>query len=415
MSQPSDRTSPRYAMLHTMSPLQPSTTSIRREATTRSATAPYLTSFVAMGVCTMLLGPSLETFQKVSGSTTSDIGILFTAASIGYLIGVTASGQWVVRHSAHAALAIGIVLMAGAAALLPSMHSLAAIFAMQTMLGIGIGWIEIPANSAILWRHGGGRAINALHASFAIGAVLAPVIIGRSLAWTDGLGTGYAVAAMLALTPLLLVVRAESPMNPHEDHGRGIPNGSHALVIIGAMFFALYVGVEITFAGWIYQYVEARGFATAAGATAFGATFLGAFAVGRIVGVPIAQRLTATRMLCLDHAIALGALAIVAIGRSSVAALVTGTVLFGFGIASMFASMLSLSEQHVAATGTVTSVYLAGSSLGAMTLPWATGKLLSRYGPNAFPAAAAASTLLTATAVVLFVATSQRTARSSSA
>ena len=218
---------------------------------------------------------------------------------------------------------------------------------------------------------------------------------------------GYGAAALIAIVPLLLVLRVETPNNPHEDHGRGIPAGSRPLVVIGTIFFALYVGVEITFAGWIYRYAEARGFANASGATVFGALFLGAFAVGRIIGVPIAQRLSAKRMLYLDHALALAALFILVVGRFSVGALAVGTVLFGIGVASMFASMLSLSEAHVAATGTVTSLYLVGSSVGSMTLPWATGNLLTRFGPNAFPAVAMGSTLLTFVTVVLFVAVSR--------
>ena len=303
---------------------------------TRSATPAYLTSFVAMGVCTMLIGPSLESLRAISGTASSDIGILFTAGSIGYLLGVTASGQWIARQSAHAALVIGIVLMASAALILPSMHSLRAIFGVQVMLGFGIGWIEIPANSAILWRHGGGRVINALHASFAIGAVVAPMAVGRSLAWTQGLGAAYGFAALIAVVPLCLVLRVESPANPHEDHGRGIPDGTRLLVAIGTMFFMLYVGAEITFAGWIYRYAEARGFANASGATVFGAIFLGAFAIGRIAGVPLAQRMSATQMLYLDHGLALTALLVIVVGRFSVAALVIGTVLFGFGVASMW-------------------------------------------------------------------------------
>jgi MFS transporter, FHS family, Na+ dependent glucose transporter 1 len=374
----------------------------------RSAIPGYLSSFVAMGVCTMLLGPSLESFRQVSGTAAADIGILFTASSIGYLLGVTASGQWVAQHSAHAALAMGIVMMASAAALLPSMQSLSAIFAFEILLGFGIGWIEIPANSGILWNHGGGRAINALHACFAIGAVLAPIIVGRSIAWTHGLGAGYAIAACIAIIPLCLIARVASPRNPHEDHGRGIPTGSRTLVIVGAVFFALYVGAEMTFAGWIYRYVETRGFANASDATVFGALFLAAFAVGRIVGIPIARHLSALQTLYLDHAIALAALAVLAIGRFSVVALVMGTVLFGVGIASMFASMLSLSNDHVAATGTVTSLYLIGSSVGTMTLPWATGRLLSRFGPGALPAVAATSTVLTLAAVTVFVAVAKR-------
>ncbi len=368
----------------------------------RAALGGYLSAFVAMGVCTMLLGPSLDTIATTTHTPTANIGVLFTASSIGYLLGVTASGQWITHRSVHRALIAGVAMMMAAVVLIPSATSLLAVFGCEILLGFGIGWIEIPANSAILWNHGGGRAINALHAAFAIGAVLAPVIVGRSLAWSHSLRGGYLVAGVIAMVPLLLLRGRRPPTNPHVDHGRGIPTGARALTAVGTLFFAFYVGVEITFAGWIYKYAQARGVATSTNATIFGAVFLGAFAVGRVIGVPIARRLAPHQVLYIDHAIAVAGIIVLMIAPRNLAALLAGTIIFGLGIASMFASMLGLSEMHVAATSTVTSIYLVGSSVGTMVLPWVTGRLLAAHGPGALPIVALISTSLTLLTVWAF-------------
>ncbi len=382
----------------------------KSRAPTRPATPAYLGSFVAMGVCTMLLGPSLETLGRTTHTATANIGILFTASSIGYLLGVAASGQWLNTRSAHPALVMGMVTMTVAVTAIPMAHSLQAVFGCEVLLGFGIGWIEIPANSAILWGHGGGRAINALHASFAIGAVCAPIIVGRSIAWSHGLRLGYLVAGIIALCPIFALRSGRAPENPHVDHGRGIPRGTRRLTAIGTTFFFFYVGAEMSFAGWIYKYVADRGVASGTTTTVFGAAFLGAFAIGRIGGVPIARHLSAARTLYIDHLVSGFALAILLIGGSNVVALFIGTALFGLGLASMFASMLSLSERHVAPTGTVTSVYLIGSSVGTMTIPWFTGRLFARYGPGALPTVAGIGICATLFTVVAFQRSAQQRA-----
>jgi hypothetical protein len=65
--------------------------------------------------------------------------------------------------------------------------------------------------------------------------------------------------------------------------------------------------------------------------------------------------------------------------------------------------MLSVSETAVPATGTVTSLYLVGSGLGAMALPWAIGALLEAQGAVALPAVALAGVTAAAGTAIAFV------------
>ena len=367
-----------------------------------TATLAYLLAFVAMGVSTMLLGPSIDALRHSVHATPASIGILFTASSIGYLIGVALAGQLIVAHSGHAVLRFGLVVMATSVVALPFGRSLPTLFALQIAIGFGIGCIEIPCNSLVLWASGGGAALNALHASFALGAVCAPLLVGRSLAWTDGLKTGYVVAAAVALVPLVCLGRRPSPPNPHKAHGRGIPGGARLLTALGAIWFFAYVGVEVSFAGWIYKYAQAHHVANAQQSTFVGAGFLAAFAVGRVAGVPIARRWSAIQMLAIDHVLAALALGGLLVGGNNAVIIWSATIVFGLGVASMFAAMLSLSDHLVPATGTITSVYLVGSSFGAMLLPSTMGGLIERFGAIALPIECLIGLALTASAVIAF-------------
>jgi fucose permease len=63
-------------------------------------------------------------------------------------------------------------------------------------------------------------------------------------------------------------------------------------------------------------------------------------------------------------------------------------------MASMFATMISFAETRMRITGKVTSIFLAGSSLGGMTLPWLVGQLFETVGPNAMVWAVLITTLM---------------------
>ena len=83
-------------------------------------------------------------------------------------------------------------------------------------------------------------------------------------------------------------------------------------------------------------------------------------------------------------------------------------LLFGLGMASMFANMLGMSEPLVPSTGTVTSLYLVGSSLGGIVVTGSMGALLDRYGAVALPVVAAIGTLATLAIVVALELSARR-------
>lgn len=364
--------------------------------------AAYLGAFGAMGVVQLALGPSLATLRAHTHATTATIGVLFTVGSAGYLAGVLLAGQVVARRDVHRVLQAGLVLVALGALLVPRPRALAVLAAVELLIGFGTGLIEIAANATVLWRRGSPAALNALHASFAVGATVVPIVVGRSIAWTDGIDAAWLVVALVAFLPAVALARRAGPPNPHLEVGRGVPRGTRALTALAAAWFGMYVGVEIGVAGWIYDYARHRGVHSTQTATLLGAVFLGAFAVGRIAGVPIARRMAPARLLAVDHVVALGAAVILLVGGDRRIAMFGGAALFALGLASMFPSMLSMSERFVPATGTVTSLYFVGAAAGTMVIPWLIGGLLETVGAKALPVVAITGVALAGVTALVF-------------
>ena len=290
------------------------------------APAAYLGSFIMVGVGMSILGPSLRRLAEVTGSTEATLGILFTTASIGYLAGITIGGRLIVRRSGHAILVGGLVIMTAGAVAVPFARTVTSLIVAEFVLGLATGLVEVPCNSLILWTHGGGALLNALHACWSVGAVIAPLVVGASIAVTGGLPAAYLVVAATTLVPLVALRGRRSPPNPHHEVGHGIPDSSRRLVVIGACFYVAYIGIQAGFAGWIYTFAEDRGL-TGATATLLGAAFLGTFAVGRLVSIPIAVRVDPRRVLLVDHAIVFVGLGVLLVSGRSSALIWAGTVI----------------------------------------------------------------------------------------
>jgi len=377
-------------------------------ATGARSTPLHLGAFIVLGSGTLLLGPSLDSLRDAAGVSKSRIGLLFTATAIGYLLGSLAAGRVLQRQPAHRVLAIGAFIMSAALLSITTVHALGTLALFEALLGLGAGLVDVTGNTVVLWIHKGGPIMNALHLCFGIGATLAPVLVGRSLAWSDGIAWAYVIVAAAFAVLGLLALSRPSPTDPHMVGERGLPSGKGKLVALGVAFFVSYVGVELGFSGWIFDYGVARGLDRVGQASWLGTGFLAAFTLGRLLSIPIAGRLRPLAVLGGDVLLCVVGLAILLMGRSDLAAMWAGTVVFGLGTASMFPTMLSLAEPHIPSTSAVTSAFLVGAALGSMFVPWIIGALIDRSGASAMPWVVLAGTVICALVIVAFDRTAKR-------
>src|SRR6266853_929179 len=63
-----------------------------RQASCNTTTAGYFAAFVALGLTTGLLGPTLPGLASQTSASLSAISYLFTARSLGYVLGATGGG-----------------------------------------------------------------------------------------------------------------------------------------------------------------------------------------------------------------------------------------------------------------------------------------------------------------------------------
>jgi MFS transporter, FHS family, Na+ dependent glucose transporter 1 len=368
------------------------------------ATPVFLSSFVGLGLVALMLGPSVNQFAVRSEVSKDTAGILFTVGAVGYLVGSLLCGRLLAQHEARQVGIVGLGVIVSSLLLCAVAPSLWLIGVGQVLLGLGAALVDVTGNSVILWVHQGGSMMAALHLCFSIGAIFSPLLIARSLDWTGEVRVAYLVAAAVLAALMLAVAASDSPVNPHasESGVSGKLTGKQpALLALGILFYMFYVGVEVGFGGWIVDYGVERGLARTGAATGLATVFFFAFAVGRAIGVPFARRATPLVMLATDVGLCTVGL-LVMLTTNAPVAMWMGTALFGVGTASMFPAMLSLAEPVLPSTGTVTSLFLAGSSIGSMTLPWLIGRLLTSRGADSMPIVVLIGTLICGLIVLTF-------------
>ena len=349
-----------------------------------SRTITYYAAFVALGLSSASLGPTLRGLAQHTRTHLNEISFLFTARSLGYLIGSLLGGRLYDRVPGHAVMAAALVLMAAMLLLSPLLPLLWLLTAFLLVLGMAEGAVDVGGNTLLVWvhRHQVGPFMNGLHFFFGIGAFLSPIIIAQAVLMSGDITWAYWALALLMLPVVAGLLRLPNPAASTTSHDGPAGHVSPLLIVLIAAFFFLHVGAESSFGGWVFTYAVASGLGSETTAAYLTSAFWGALTVGRLLAIPIATRLRPRSILLLDLAGSLISVAIILIWSKSLTAVWLGTFGAGFSIASIFPTTISWAESRMKITGQVTGWFFVGSSLGSMTLPWLIGQLFESVGPQ---------------------------------
>jgi len=367
-------------------------------------TVAYYLAFILLGLTIAAEGPTLLKLAEHTGSKINQISFIFFFGSLGYLSGSYIGGRMYDRFPGHLFMA-GILIMLGVVTVfVPLATSLPALFVIVLVLGLAKGALDVGCNTLLLWLHNEkvGPFMNGLHASFGLGAFIAPLIVAGVLKSTADIYWVYWVFAIAAFPIAFFVWSLPSP------HARAIPevHKDSAFPILPVavivMCFALYVGAEAGYGNLIYAYAFKRGLSTEITANYLTSAFWGFFTLGRLFAIWVSTRAKPLKILYMDFAGCLASVGLVILFKDSAAMLWAGSILLGISLASIFPTFITLAEERMHVTGAITGWFLVGGGAGGMILPVLIGNAFENIGPNAMMLIVFATLILDLSALFLF-------------
>jgi FHS family Na+ dependent glucose MFS transporter 1 len=369
-----------------------------------SLTAVYYLVFILLGLTLAAEGPTLLKLAEHTASEIDEISLIFFFGALGYLVGSYTSGRLYDRLPGHQLMSAMLVLLGISIIFVPLATSLVLLIGIVLVLGFAKGALDVGGNTLLLWLHNEkvGPFMNGLHAFFGLGAAIAPVIVARVLDATGDVHWVFWIFSIAAFPMALLVWRLPSPQPravPAAHKETGIPVLPIAIMVV---CFVLYVGAEVSYGNWIYAYAVKLGLYTEITATSLNSAFWGFFTVGRLLAIWISTRLRPLTILYLDFAGCILSMVLIVLFRDSATMLWIGSILLGISFASIFPTFITLSEERMHVTGTITGWFLVGGSLGGMIVPVLIGQVFDRFGPTSMMMIVFATILLNLMSLVLF-------------
>ncbi len=163
------------------------------------------------------------------------------------------------------------------------------------------------------------------------------------------------------------------------------------------LLFSLYVGIEITFAGWVTAYGTLSGLTTEHAAL-LATLFWLALSAGRLLAIPLLRVCSPWQVLAGCLALGLSAAAGLHLNALPPSA---GALLFGLSASAFFPTLFALCNQSIVMRGRTTGAIFTAAGSGALVIPSLTGPLLDLAGAGAFPILLATLWLLIALGLLL--------------
>jgi FHS family Na+ dependent glucose MFS transporter 1 len=351
-----------------------------------ASTYAYSGSFVGLGLVAASLGPTLPALAAQTRSDVGQIALLFTARSIGYLLGSLLGGRAYDRIAGHPLMAAAMTVMALCMFAVPLAPLLWILATVLLALGFAEGFVDVGGNTLLLWVHRSrvGPYMNALHFFFGLGAFLSPIVMAQAMLMSGSILWGYWLLALFMAPMVIWILQLQSPRHMAVQAS---PGGERKAVVINwrllslvMLFMCIYVGVETGVGGWISTYALKMGLADETSAAYLASVFWGAFTIARLISIPLAAQFRPRLLLAVDLLGCLAFTALIVFFPQSEWALWIGVFGIGLFIASIFPTVMTWSERRMTMSGQVTSMFLVGSSIGGILFPWFIGQLIAMYG-----------------------------------
>jgi fucose permease len=343
-------------------------------------------AYFAQGLALILLGSVLPRLRSAYGLDYTAGGALLAMQSVGFLTVGLFTGALALRLGLKRAYLLLFALCPLGLAVLLRGGPEPVLLGAMLLIGLTKGAVT-DYNNRIITSYSGASAsaLNLLHASFAVGACLAPLLALGCTALAGERGWRLALLTVLGLS--LAVLAAGAGMHP--DGPVGAPaagRGAGAFGFLRERLFLqtaavglLYQAIEASFMGWLTSFfLECGGMGDASAQLVTAALWVSLLA-GRFACAALARRAAPWRMILWMSGGVLGFLLLLVLSRP-VEWMLAATVGLGLCMSGLYGTSVSNAGDVFDRYPIAMGLYVSLIGVGAVAAPALVGLAADRWG-----------------------------------
>ncbi|MBQ9307421.1 MAG: MFS transporter [Clostridia bacterium] len=334
-----------------------------------------------------VLGCMVLTINTINSSIITEYGwkdsqgaLLITFMAIGNLFMSIVGNLFTDKIGRNRALALYILMAAGGLGIMSILHTPGLYYFLMLLVGFAWGGINTLVNTVPTELYNGSSSrLNIMHACYAIGAVLFPLIVGFMLKHGLSWRAPVWVVLLLFAIQLLSTFLVRLPTSMASERSKSKDKKTFAFwkelsFYLSTLTFLFYVGVESAISTWLSPYLaqENAFFATVPAQTMVSLMWL-MLLIGRLVFSALGTRIPSKPLLVfLSTGFLLGILGLFFFGRITSLAILS-VILTGLSMSAVYGVAVSVGARYVKASAVASGIMFGAGGFGSAIIPYISG------------------------------------------
>lgn len=343
-------------------------------------------SFIVFGFSMTILGAVLpEIIDGFKWSYTA-AGTVFAAGSVSYFFSTFISGILIRKIPLKALLSGGLLLVSVPLFFFGAVPSFVFHVFLNFCVGFGHGAVEVVANFTVsnMEEKGENRRMSLLHAAFASGAFVGPIISGIILrsegTWQLAFRIIGAATLLTGLYALAVPLQRVPVPGKSEKIRHAVSSIKEKFLVVCTVTLLVYVGVEIGVSNWISEFFVRVGGGDKASGSLMVSLFWGGLLAGRLLLPAAFRKIRLTTQLIISGAVLVFAILFTVFVRDRV--LLGFTVgISGLGCSLIYPSIMSIVGHHYKKDKNIPlAVISTAGGIGAFAFPFIMSGIAYGFG-----------------------------------
>lgn len=349
-----------------------------------------LFTFFVSGFASQPLGSFIPFLRDAYGLSYDFSGILLSLQSFGNMLTILLSGflpYWLGRR--RTVLLTAVWMMVAYGIFVSGMGAPALLAAAFLMTGLSRGGNSNFANTMVstLPEHKAARGYNLLHGSFALGALIAPLllIMITGTRATDGWRVMAGLIALVCVAQYIVYIRMPVPEIEGGRNGIGaVDRGflKESGYWLSAFMLFVYISTEYAIVGWLVTYFQDSGLLSGRLSQLMNSLLWLLMFLGRMLGALLIGKISKEKLLLVDG-IGFFAFFMLMFLSKTPAAITVGIIGVGFFMSTIYTCAFSFGSECVKGNDLGCSLLIFSGSVGGIITPALVGFVAEKNGITA--------------------------------
>ncbi|MEX1378150.1 MAG: MFS transporter [Eubacteriales bacterium] len=343
---------------------------------------PSFFTYTLQGMIALSIGLLMPFILDAYSISYSQGGSMIFFLLLGGMMSSTAGGMLIGKAGEKFVIIVGALCVLFGYGIFLFVENIKIIYILLFFVGIGTGLFNIALNTLVAFvSDSDAKKINSLHMFFAVGALLATIIVASISFFNLNWKIFICIIDAMAFATILMFAKMDIHKHKQDkrDHKLDLSFFKKPYIYIFLALLFFYVGIENAVNGWIVTFLSESKIVSETASNSVLSVLWLLVIIGRLINRRLKKSITLESRIVVTSIIILLSYVLL-ITTSSVFVLLASVVILGLAMSAFYPNVIANSSEKIKSNSTALGLILSFGGLGGAVIPWINGLVADSKG-----------------------------------